>query len=130
MNQRTPPDLNLTIHRARTSVWDRGGWNGRREPLTLSRWLVGVGGGALAVQGLKQRTLPGSLLAVVGGSLAWWALTAQSDLSAARRQFTGMVDRVLGRRKDSVHVASADSFPASDAPAWTPTVGTSLWRQS
>src|SRR5262249_41694045 len=130
MNQPVAADLNLTIHRVPASVWDRGGWNGRREPLKLGRWLLGVGGGALALQGLKQRTLPGSLLAVVRGGLAWWALTTKGDLPVARRQFSGMFDRVRGRRKDSVHVASTDSFPASNAPAWTPTVGSSLRRQS
>jgi hypothetical protein len=120
---------NLTIHRARTSVWDRSGWNGTRQQLTVSRWLVGIGGGALAVQGLRQRSFAGSVLAGFGGSLAWWALTGEGDLSDARRWLDRMVVARAGRRRDdAVHDASADSFPASDAPAWTPTVGTGLRR--
>jgi hypothetical protein len=130
MNQHPPAELNLTVHRARVSVWDRGGWNGSRAPLALTRWLVGVGGGALAIQGLKQRTVTGSVLAAIGGSLAWWALTGEGDLSEARRKFTGVLQKVFWRRNDSVHVASDDSFPASDAPAWTPTVGTGLRRRT
>ena len=37
-----------------------------------------------------------------------------------------MAERVGWHTDDLVHDASADSFPASDAPAWTPTVGTGL----
>jgi hypothetical protein len=118
--------LNLTTHRAPASVWDRRGWDGTREQLTMTRWLVGIGGGALALQGLRQRSVAGSILAGLGGSLAWWALTGEGDLSEARRFVGHLVDRAGWRTEDQVHDASADSFPASDAPAWTPTVGTGL----
>jgi hypothetical protein len=120
---------NLVTHRAPASVWDRSGWDGSRQQLALSRWLVGIGGGALAIQGLRQRALTGSLLAGFGGSLAWWALTGEGDLSDLRRRLGGMADRAgWRRRQDAIHDASADSFPASDAPSWTPTVGTGLRR--
>jgi uncharacterized membrane protein len=92
----------------------------------MTRWLVGIGGGALALQGLRQRSVAGSILAGLGGSLAWWALTGEGDLSEARRFVGQLVDRAGWRTEDQVHDASADSFPASDAPAWTPTVGTGL----
>ena len=118
--------LNLTTHRAPASVWDRRGWDGTREQLTMTRWLVGIGGGALALQGLRQRSVAGSILAGLGGSLAWWALTGEGDLSDARRFVGQLIERAGWRTEDQVHDASADSFPASDAPAWTPTVGTGL----
>ena len=73
--------LNLTTHRAPESVWDRRGWDGSRERLAMTRWLVGVGGAVLAVQGARQRSVTGGLLAGFGGSLAWWALTGEGDLS-------------------------------------------------
>jgi len=119
-------ELNLRTHRAASSVWERRGWDGTRKELAMTRWLVGVGGAALAIQGLRQRTATGSMLAGIGGSLTWWALTGTGDLSDARRWFGSVLERVGWRRDDLVHDASADSFPASDAPSWTPAVGTGL----
>lgn len=119
-------ELNLTTHRGSSSVWERRGWDGTREQLAMTRWLVGIGGGALALQGLRQRSIAGSLLAGIGGGLAWWALTGEGDLSEARRHLGIALDRVGLSREDRVHDESAESFPASDAPSWTPTVGTGL----
>ena len=119
-------ELNLTTHRATESVWERRGWDGTREQLTMTRWLVGVGGGALALQGLRQRTIAGSLLAGIGSGLAWWALTGEGDLSEVRRWFGQTLERTGWISEDRVHDESAASFPASDAPSWTPTVGTGL----
>src|SRR4051794_31361837 len=86
-------DLNLQTHREPVSVWDRQGWDGTRQQLTLTRWLVGVGGGALAIQGARQRSISGTVLAGLGGALAWWALTGEGDLSEARRWLTTMAER-------------------------------------
>jgi hypothetical protein len=120
--------LNLETHRAPVSVWDRRGWDGTREQLTMMRWLVGLGGGALALQGIRQRSIAGGILAGLGGSLAWWALTGEGDLSEVGRMAGRFADRVGLRQEDAVSAASADSFPASDAPSWTPTVGTTPRR--
>jgi hypothetical protein len=118
--------LNLTTHRATESVWERRGWDGTPEQLAMTRLLVGIGGAALAVQALRQRTIGGSILAGIGGSLAWWALTGEGGLPNARDWAGQLLERAGLRSDDRVHDESAESFPASDAPSWTPTVGTGL----
>ncbi len=116
-------ELNITAHRARTSVWQRRGWNGTPEPIGFSRWLVALGAGALALQGLRQKSLTGITLAGLGGSVAWWALSGEGDLSDAQRWLRRLLEQMPWCGADRIHDASADSFPASDAPSWTPTTG-------
>jgi hypothetical protein len=121
-------ELNLATHRHSASIWDRRGWDGTPERLTATRWMVGAAGGMLAIQGLRQRGFAGSVLTSLGGTLAWWALTGTGGFSDARHWFDELYRRITGDQPDVISQSSDESFPASDAPSWTPAIGTGTRR--
>jgi uncharacterized membrane protein len=50
---------------------------------TTERWASGVGGATLALWGLRRASLPGLLVATVGGALAWRGLSGWCNLYGA-----------------------------------------------
>lgn len=63
---------------------DKAGKGGSGEAGETERWASLVGGGAMVLMGLSQRSLRGVLMAVAGGGLVYQGATKQSTIEQAQ----------------------------------------------
>ncbi len=68
---------------------------GQTEASETERWASLIGGGAMVLMGLSQRSLRGVLTAVAGGGLIYQGATKQSTIKQAQQAITGSVSQAI-----------------------------------
>jgi uncharacterized membrane protein len=118
---------NLTVPRGAKSVWDKPSLSSSLLTCDQERWLMAATGSVLAMAGARRGGFTGGLVAMAGSFLAVRAAMGRHDFNVARRWVESAMNDRWGAI-DKVEDAALESFPASDAPAWTAVSGSAPGR--
>ena len=77
------------------SISENKSSQGQTEASETERWASLIGGGAMVLMGLSQRSLRGVLTALAGGGLIYQGATKQSTIKQAQQAITGSVSQVI-----------------------------------
>ena len=114
--------LNLTVPRSDKSVWDKPRLSSKLANYDQERWMAVLCGAALTSFGARRGGVVGGLLAAAGTTLSVRAMMGRRDMRVARNWIDRRLKDSGWRPEDIVAIVSEESSPASDSPAWTPTI--------